>query len=1060
MVKQSHPVKAKSTKVGKSRPGRSRAPAGLPKEVLENPALLRPIIEGLPQGFALFDPDDRLILYNDKYLKFGILEKSHAIGNPRFEDLVRIAAQSSIIVEARGGIEAWVKKRTKLHRNPGEPFVINQNNKRWIKVHEQRTEQDYIAVNYEDVTELVIRERELRESEARAKTAQQRLAAAIASIPDGFVVFDSNGRVVIFNEKYQQLVSESNLVLEPGMAYEKILQAVSRVKFTGHPKKEKDAWIKMRFASHRKPGPPREILYPTGEWIRHCEYKTSDGGTIGILIDITNSKNRELAMLESEARLEAASAQLRDAVESLSENFVMYDADDKMVLHNHNFRRMYRKVPEIFKPGAALPDVIRTLAKKGVYGDVTGDINTYVKRRMHLIKTPGIHEQQFSDGSWWLLRSSRTKDGSTVVVRSDITNIKKTAEDLQNREEHLRGILETVLDAIITIDDKGAIDTFNPAAERMFGYTAKEVVGRNVKMLMPQPYRKEHDGYLAKYKKTGRRTIISIGREVIGRRKDGSTFPIDLSVSERKLGGRSMYIGSIKNITAQNAARTALHESEERFRDFTQSASDWIWETGPDMQFTHISKRFFELTNIKPKNIIGKTRWQYAGREGIVRNPELWKKNKEDMLAHRPFSGLEYPIGGPNKSVRYITINGKPVFTPKGKFLGYRGTGADVTDRVQAEEALRASEERYALVSRATDEGIVDWNIRTNRLYVSERLEQILGITTLTHATKKAIYAFIHPDDRTQYHNTLIRHLKGETPLFECEFRLHRSAARTRWIRMRGLALRDGKGRAYRMTGSLGDITQRKQAEVDLIEAKEQAEIANRTKTDFLANVSHELRTPLNAIIGFSDMISSEIFGPINNPKYSEYTQTISDSGQHLLAIINDILDIARLEVGKVDFRPERVDIVDVVQASLRLIRERADDAGLTLKKSIQGKLPAVRGDERRLKQMLLNLLSNAVKFTPKGGTVTVRARLSEAGNLVLTVADTGIGMKAENVTEAMKPFVQVDSRLARKYDGTGLGLPLTKSFAELHGATLKVKSAPRKGTTVSISFPPDTLFS
>jgi len=253
------------------------------------------------------------------------------------------------------------------------------------------------------------------------------------------------------------------------------------------------------------------------------------------------------------------------------------------------------------------------------------------------------------------------------------------------------------------------------------------------------------------------------------------------------------------------------------------------------------------------------------------------------------------------------------------------------------------------------------------------------------------------------------------------------------------------------------DITDRKRVEVDLRRAKDEAELASRSKTEFLANMSHELRTPLNAIIGFSDILTGQIFGPLSDARYVDYARDIRDSGLHLLTLINDVLDIAKVEFGKVELLEETVDIVAVIESCLRLVRERAQTAGIQLEQALPPALPYLLGDGRRLKQILLNLLSNSVKFTPGDGRVTVSAS-HDADGFRLTVEDTGIGIAADDLETALRPFGQIDSRLARKYQGTGLGLPLARSMAELHGGRLELRSAPGEGTRATLWLPPSRV--
>jgi two-component system, cell cycle sensor histidine kinase PleC len=243
-------------------------------------------------------------------------------------------------------------------------------------------------------------------------------------------------------------------------------------------------------------------------------------------------------------------------------------------------------------------------------------------------------------------------------------------------------------------------------------------------------------------------------------------------------------------------------------------------------------------------------------------------------------------------------------------------------------------------------------------------------------------------------------------------------------------------------------------ANVELSRAKQKAEAASRMKTEFLANVSHELRTPLNSIIGFSEMINNEAHGAIGNDKYSSYVRDIHASGQHLLGVVNDILDISKIEVGEFELQEDQVDMAETIETSLRIVHERAASAGITVTSDVASTLPALRGDARRVRQILLNLLSNSIKFTGSGGKVLVRAAGSDDGGITVSVADSGIGIAAEDIEKAMMPFGQVDGRLNRKYEGTGLGLPLAKSLTELHDGRLTLKSAVGKGTTVTLDFP------
>jgi signal transduction histidine kinase len=239
----------------------------------------------------------------------------------------------------------------------------------------------------------------------------------------------------------------------------------------------------------------------------------------------------------------------------------------------------------------------------------------------------------------------------------------------------------------------------------------------------------------------------------------------------------------------------------------------------------------------------------------------------------------------------------------------------------------------------------------------------------------------------------------------------------------------------------------------ELRTARLEAENANKAKSEFLAGMSHELRTPLNAILGFSEIIKDELFGPVGLRQYVDYANDVHKSGQHLLDLINDVLDLSKIQAGKVELREEAIDLSRLLRDSISLMRDRAHKGVVTLVFDEDSAAPLVLADRRLIKQILLNLLSNAIKFTPERGTVSART-FADGQGLGITIQDTGIGMDAAGIIKAMSPYGQVDSKLSRKSKGTGLGLPISQSLAQLHGGELVLVSAPGKGTTITLKLP------
>jgi cell cycle sensor histidine kinase DivJ len=285
------------------------------------------------------------------------------------------------------------------------------------------------------------------------------------------------------------------------------------------------------------------------------------------------------------------------------------------------------------------------------------------------------------------------------------------------------------------------------------------------------------------------------------------------------------------------------------------------------------------------------------------------------------------------------------------------------------------------------------------------------------------------------------------------EVRMKRQDGSFVWVEIRCRPARPMKGEAADIVAVTRDITERKAHEYALVEARDLAEEANRAKSRFLANMSHELRTPLNAIIGFSEVMTHEMFGPVGSAKYLEYTRLIHESGAHLLELINGILDMSKIEAGKFELAEEIFALNDVVQSAIKFVKLQADRAGVILAGNVARNVESVFADKRAVKQILINLLTNGVKFTPRGGEVRIDAAL-DANGVTIAVSDTGVGIAPADLERLGKPFEQVEGEHVRAKEGTGLGLALVKALAAMHGGEATIESAVGVGTIVRVRLP------
>ncbi|OAN50741.1 histidine kinase [Paramagnetospirillum marisnigri] len=622
----------------------------------------------------------------------------------------------------------------------------------------------------------------------------------------------------------------------------------------------------------------------------------------------------------------AAAAQrlLVEALSNGTDGVALYDSEHRLIICNERYRALLAPVRDMLQPGIRFDDLVRAFAR------IEGLDQGWIDLKLSTRTSTGI-EEQFRNGLWVLANAYPTHDGGWLRILRDITIRKQAQTSLENTVGWLKGVMDTVVDGIITIDETGTVLSFNPAAQRIFGYGADEVVGRNVNMLMPEPYHSQHDGYISSYLGSGLKRIIGSGREVVGLRRDGTTFPLDLAITEMRDGNMLTFIGVVRDITQRKRVEDALIQGEARFRA------------------------------------------QANRLQAII-------DNMAQGIA--VFDGDDTLIALNRAALRMLSLPGGEI-KPGAIDISLFITLLAVSDRPAGEDAVRITSDLAESIR--------------------ERPEMV----------------FEHAADSGMVMEVRSSSMPGG-----------------------GLIL------------SFTDVTDRKHTEQTLRHAKDEAERGNRAKNTFLANISHELRTPLNAIIGFSEMMKHEIFGPLEPANYRTYVDDIHDSGMHLLELINDILDMSKAEAGMTDLQESPVDVIEVIRTSIRLMTRRASNSGIQIVDSLPDRLPLLLADERRIRQVMLNLLSNAVKFTDDGGRVEISAHLTQFDDYQITITDNGIGMTPEDLTRVMEPFVQADTRLSRKYEGSGLGLPLTKALVNAHGGQLLLDSAIGRGTSAIVTFP------
>jgi len=652
---------------------------------------------------------------------------------------------------------------------------------------------------------------ERKAAEASLKHAQQQLTDAIEAISEGFVLWDKDDRFVLANENFRQLWPALDDILVPGTSFERTSRGAVERGVLDIGDEDIDDYVRRTIAWHQACGEPDERKLGDGRWLLIAERRTRDGGIVGIRADITDRK-------QNEAALRAAREQLEEAIEAISEGFVLFDKDDRYVMTNTKYREMYPTMVDMFAPGTRYDDMLRAGLQRNLWV-VDGDPEEWIREITAWHRaTHEPQERQLSDGRWMRLAERHTPNGGIVGIRTDVTERKRAEEELKAARQQLSDAIESISESFVLFD--------------------------------------KDDRYVLTNSKY-----------------------------------RDRYPHLLQYFTAGTSYETMLRAA----------VASGIHDVGAD--------------------------------------PEGWVQRNMDW---------------------------------------HRACGAAMERQLRDGTWIRLIERRTA------DGGIV-------------------GLRT----------------DITEIKNVEATLTRKVSDLEAAQARLER--------------LRE-------------DLTA---MAADLAAARDAAEAASRAKSDFLANMSHEIRTPMNGILGMNALLLQSDL----SAEQRQCATVVRDSAEALLSLINDILDISKLEAGKVELEAIDFDLVEVVEASVALLVPTARDKGIDLRVSIYPRTQSVyRGDSARLRQILLNLIGNAIKFTERGTvslTVTARAGTRRgAMRLRFEIADTGIGMSAKASAALFQKFHQADTSITRRFGGTGLGLAISKQLVEMMGGRIGVRSKPGRGST------------
>ena len=623
---------------------------------------------------------------------------------------------------------------------------------------------------------------------------------------------------------------------------------------------------------------------------------------------------------------------------------------------------------------------------------------------------------------------------------------RQSAEAVRREREWFEVTLLGIGDGVIAVGVDARVRFMNPVAQELTGRTQADATGRpvgEVFRILNEETRKPVENPAERCLREG--VVVGLANHTVLIARDGTERPIDDSGGPIRGQGGEL-VGAVlvfRDVSERRRTERALRESEARFRSLAESMPQLAWMARPDGHIAWYNRRWYEYTGTTPEQMEG-WGWESAHDPDVL--PEVSERWKASLTSGRPFD-MVFPLKGADGKFRSFLTRVEPLRGPDGAIINWFGTNTDVSEAAAAQAALREARSRLDSALAAGEIGTWDWDINADRVRADHNLARVFGVTPEEAAggPKRAYLRAVHPDDRSRVEAMLTGLPEaGDAP--ETEFRLLPPNGGLRWLIARGRVEPEPDGRGARLLGVVVDVTARKRAEEELLEA-------DRRKDQFMAMLAHELRNPLSPIRNAAHLLRLR-GDDIEAVAWAR--EVIDRQSAHMTRLIDELLDASRIAQGKVALRREPLDLSGLARAAAEDHRVGLEAGGLALDVELPPGQLWVRGDPVRLAQVFGNLLTNAGKFTDPGGRVTLRIA-AENGEAVVSVRDTGIGFGPELQDRLFETFAQADSSLARSKGGLGLGLALVKGLVELHGGRVSASSeGPGRGAEFVFRLPED----